>query len=236
MVLHTLYGIFIGAVIIPRLSPQRRNRAIGRWSAALLDILNIRVIVRGNPPPPGLTGVMLVANHVSWVDIHALNSIITTRFVAKAEILKWPVFGWFAIKANSLFIDREKRHATGKMTGLTREALLAGDCICVFPEGTTTDGSEVKPFKGSLLQAAIDAKTDVWPFGIHYPDADGQPNSDMAYWGERSLIESMRLVIKQHSPVVILDFAAPMHASGHERRTLAAEARAHILERLNLPG
>ena len=234
MVLHTLYGLFIAAVIMPRLSPKRRNRVIGNWSAALLDILNIRVVVRGNPPARDVAGVMFVANHVSWVDIHALNSVITTRFVAKAEILKWPVFGWFAIKANTLFIDREKRHATGKMTGLTREALQAGDCICVFPEGTTTDGNEIKPFKGSLLQAAIDAETALWPFSIHYPGAGESANTEMAYWGERSLIESMRLVIRQHKPVVVLDFAEPIRASGYDRRTLAAEARTIILERSGL--
>ena len=176
MVLHTLYGVFIAAVIMRWLSPKQRNCIIGRWSADLLRLLNIRVIVRGTPPPPDLRGVMFIANHVSWVDIHALNSVITTRFVAKAEILKWPVFGWFALKANTLFIDRDNRHATGKITGLTREALPAGDCICVFPEGTTTDGTEVKPFKGSLLQAAIDAESRSESprisEGAEEPDAD----------------------------------------------------------------
>jgi 1-acyl-sn-glycerol-3-phosphate acyltransferase len=236
MVLHILYGIFIAGIILPRLSPERRDRVISRWSSALLKLLNIRVIVLGDIPPRHLTNTMFVANHISWIDIHALNSIHTTRFVAKSEIRQWPVFGWFAIKVNTLFVDREKRHEAGKVVNAAREALHAGDCLCFFPEGTTTDGTVIKPFKGSLLQAAIDAKSRVWPFAIHYPDTENRPNTDMAYWGEMNLIESMRLIIKQRSPVVVLDFASPMNASGYERRQLSMTIRQAIVGRLDFLG
>jgi 1-acyl-sn-glycerol-3-phosphate acyltransferase len=236
MVLHILYGIFIAGIILPKLSPQRRDRVISRWSGALLDLLNIRAIVHGDIPPRGLTNTMFVANHISWIDIHALNSIHTTRFVAKSEIKQWPVFGWFAAKVNTLFVDREKRHEAGKVVNSARQALQAGDCICFFPEGTTTDGTEIRPFKGSLLQAAIDAKSQVWPFEIHYPNAENRANTEMAYWGEMSLIESMRLIIKQRSPVVVLEFASPINAAGYERRNLSIAVRQAIVSRLNLPG
>ncbi len=110
-----------------------------------------------------------MGNHVSWIDIHALNSVRAVRFVSKAEVREWPIFGWLAAKGNTLFIDRTKRHDTGRIVDIATNSLIAGDCLCYFPEGTTTDGTELKVFKGSLMQAAINAKKPIWPFAIRYP-------------------------------------------------------------------
>ncbi len=234
MVLHTLYGVFVASIILPRLDPQQRNRAISRWSASLLDLLNIRVVAEGVVPQQVLSNTMFIANHISWVDIHALNSIHTSRFIAKSEIRQWPVFGFFATSVNTLFIDREKRHEAGKIVDTTRKALQAGDCICFFPEGTTTDGTEVKPFKGSLLQAAIEAKSEVRPFSIHYPDVEEGINTEMSYWGEMSLIESMRNVIRQKQATVVLRFADPINAADYDRRNLVSITREVIVSSSNL--
>lgn len=232
MVLHTLYGIFVASLILPRLAPAKRDHVISRWSHQLLKVLDISVVVRGTPPGTDLANVMFVANHISWIDIHALNSVRTARFVAKSEIRDWPLFGWFAIKVNTLFVDRDKRHEAARIVNNTAEALRAGDCICFFPEGTTTDGTELKPFKGSLLQAAIEAQSQVWPVSIQYPTIDGQANTAMAYWGEMNLIESMRLVIGQHAPVVELHFSEPIVAEHHDRRRLTQLTRLAISARL----
>lgn len=234
MVLHTLYGVFVASIILPRLDPQQRNRAISRWSASLLDLLNIRVVAEGVVPQQVLSNTMFIANHISWVDIHALNSIHTSRFIAKSEIRQWPVFGFFATSVNTLFIDREKRHEAGKIVDTTRKALQAGDCICFFPEGTTTDGTEVKPFKGSLLQAAIEAKSEVRPFSVHYPDAEDGINTEMSYWGEMSLIESIRNVIRQKQATVVLRFAEPINAADYDRRNLTSMTRDIIIGSSNL--
>jgi 1-acyl-sn-glycerol-3-phosphate acyltransferase len=234
MALHTLYGIIVTGIILPRLDQQQRNRAISRWSASLLNLLNIRVIAEGVIPQQALRNTMFVANHVSWVDIHALNSVHTTRFIAKSEIRQWPVFGFFAARVNTLFIDREKRHEAGKIVDTTKMALQAGDCICFFPEGTTTDGTEIKPFKGSLLQAAIEANSEVRPFSIHYPDAEDGINTEMSYWGEMSLIESMRNVIRQRQATVVLRFAEPINAADYDRRKLTSMTREIIIRSSNL--
>lgn len=234
--LHVLYGLGIAGIILPRLGRERRDWVISRWSAALMDLLNIQVVAQGNIPPRGLTNTMFVGNHISWVDIHALNSIHTTRFVAKSEIKRWPIFGYFAIQVNTLFVDREKRHDAGKIVDVAKQALIGGDCICFFPEGTTTDGSELRPFKGSLLQAAIEAHSQIRPFSIYYPDEQDQPNTDMAYWGDMNLIESMRLIIKQRSPRVVLDFSVPIDAAQYDRRNLTTTIRQAIISRSNLPG
>ncbi len=234
MALHTLYGVFVAGIILPRLDPQQRSRAISRWSASLLNLLNIRVVAEGVVPQQALHNTMFVANHISWVDIHALNSIHSARFIAKSEIRQWPVFGFFATRVNTLFIDREKRHEAGKIVDTTRKALQAGDCVCFFPEGTTTDGTEIKPFKSSLLQAAIEANSEVRPFSIHYPDAKNGINTEMSYWGEMSLIESMRNVIRQRQATVVLRFAEPIIAADYDRRNLTLMTREIIIGNSNL--
>jgi 1-acyl-sn-glycerol-3-phosphate acyltransferase len=153
---------------------------------------------------------MFVANHISWSDIHALNSIVPLRFIAKSEIKGWPIFGYLAIKANALFIDRSKRHDAARIVDATAKSLSEGDNLCLFPEGTTTDGSEMRHFKSSLIQAAIQADATIWPVAIHYPHPHGGRNTLIAYAGETTLTESMQQVLMQKDPIVELHFLAPI--------------------------
>lgn len=235
MVVHTLYGASIAIVILPWVGPRSRDQLTSHWCRGLLASLNIRVVIHGTPPDIECQGTMFVANHISWIDIHALNSIRAVRFIAKAEIRNWPVFGWFAHKVNTLFIERSKRHDTGRIVELASDSLRAGDNLCVFPEGTTTDGTHVKPFKSSLLQAAINAEARVWPFSIHYPGPDGRPDTRMAYCDDVTLMQSISQVLAVRAPVVELYFSAPISASGCDRRDLLDVVRASILSGIDLP-
>ncbi|HSH72136.1 MAG TPA: lysophospholipid acyltransferase family protein [Methylophilaceae bacterium] len=235
MVIHTLYGMIIATLLLPRANPRQRDAIISGWSTSLLTLLNVRVVTRGNLPGPDVTSTMFVANHISWVDIHALNTVRAVRFIAKSEVRGWPVFGWFAQKSNTLFIDRSKKQDAGRIVEVVTESLNAGDCLCYFPEGTTTDGTELKAFKGSILQAAINTESMVWPFTVRYPNADGSANTDMAYWGEMSLVDSIWLVLSQRSPVVELEFLPQVSPRGHERRGLTILVRNTIAGKLNLP-
>lgn len=234
LVIHTLYGLFIAAVILPRVNGERRNRIISRWCGELLAVLNIRVITYGTPPDPHAAGILFVANHVSWADIHALNSVHAVRFVAKSEIRSWPVFGWLAQQVNTLFTERSRRHDAGRMVDKAADSLRTGDCICFFPEGTTSDGTELKPFKGSLMQAAINAGTHIWPVAIRYPAVDGTPNTAMAYYNDMTLLQSIKQVLAQRTPVVELHFTPPIAASGIERHVLSLQAREAIARELKL--
>jgi 1-acyl-sn-glycerol-3-phosphate acyltransferase len=236
MAIHILYGFFIAGVILPRVNVRRRKWWISLWCRELLAVLNIRVIAHGTLPDEDVTSTMFVANHVSWIDIHALNSIHGLRFIAKSEIRGWPLFGWFAEKVYTLFTERTRRQDAGRMVEITADSLRAGDCLCFFPEGTTSDGTQLLPFKGSLMQAAINAEAQIWPVSIRYPNADGSANIEMAYYGEMSLLESMQLVIAQHSPVVELHFSAPIPTQGHERRDLSILSKQTIASGLNLHG
>ena len=196
---------------------------------------------------------MFVANHISWSDIHALNSIIPVRFIAKSDIKSWPVFGYLVRKSNTIFVERGKRQEAGRIVELTKLSLSAGDNVCFFPEGTTTDGAgtdgtvtdgtginsrglqdkPVLPFKSSVLQATIDASAQIWPVAIRYYHPDGSINTQMAYAGNTTLVESMQSVLKQKNPSVALHFLTPIQASEKNRRDLSNAAYDAIVTKLN---
>lgn len=232
---HLLHGVAVAALIVPRLDPAAREARIKQWCATVLSILHVRVVLRGHAPAAGTADALFVANHISWIDIWVLKQLHPMRFVAKAEIRDWSVIGWLAEKAGTLFIQRHKRQETGRMMNSVEEALRAGDCLCFFPEGTTTDGTELKPFKSSLFQAAVNAGATVWPVALYYPHPDGGANTAIAYCGEITMLQSLIAVLKQQEIIVTLDFAEPISAQGQERRHLCSKARQAIASRLNLP-
>lgn len=239
IILHTFTGLFIASVLLPLASKSYKKRFIKWWCKHLLTAFNIRVVSYGHVPASdnALTGMMIIANHVSWSDIHALNSMVPLRFIAKAEIKSWPIFGFLATQANALFIDRTKRHDAARIIEATVQSLKNGDNLCLFPEGTTTEGNEIKPFKGSLIQAAIHAKAIVWPVAIRYPDANGSTNTKMAYAGKTTLPEAMRQALFQQSPVVELHFLDPIYTSeltDKDRRSLTLHLHQLISKKLGL--
>ena len=232
--LHLFYGLAIAALVLPWAGAARRNSIIRRWSRGLLTALGIRLVVHGQPPDRNIGGAMFVANHVSWADIQAIHSVFALRFVAKREIGGWPVLGRLAACADTLFIDRARRRDAGRIVATIAERRRAGEGVWVFTEGTTSDGTAVLPFKGSLLQAAIDAQAPVWPIAIMYTHADGSLNRQMAYYDEMSLWQSLKLVLAQRSPSVELHFLPPIATAGLERHAVSALARRAIAQALGL--
>jgi 1-acyl-sn-glycerol-3-phosphate acyltransferase len=229
---HLLAGIATAAFVLPRLTTEQREQRIQHWCGKILDIFNVRVVMRGQIPDAGTEKTLFVSNHISWLDIWALKHLHPMRFVAKSEIRGWPVIGWLAEKANTLFITRQKRLDTGRMMNSVEEALRQGECLCFFPEGTTTDGTELKPFKSSLFQAAVNADAAIWPLAIHYPDGSGGINTKVAYSGDTTMLQSLWAVLRQPGITVELSFDAPISAVGKERRQLAEQARQAIASRL----
>lgn len=232
--LHLLHGVATALFILPHLTADQREQRIRSWSGKLLAILHIRVIAHGPTPDRGTARTLFVSNHISWIDIWALKQLHPMHFVAKSEVRTWPVIGWLADKTGTLFITREKRQDTKRAMDTIEQALVRGECLCFFPEGTTTDGTELQPFKSSLLQAAINAQAVVWPLAIHYPDPAGGPNTAGAYCGNITMRQSLWAVLKLPEIVVELRFAAPIAAHGQERRQLAHQARQAIASRLHL--
>jgi len=239
IVFHTCVGLILASVLFPFAGNQIKAKLIQWWCTGLLAAFNIQVKKTGVLPNsnPALNSIMFVANHISWSDIHALNSLIPLRFIAKSEIKNWPIFGFLVSKANTLFIDRSKRQDAKRTIEIAHDSLQSGDNLCLFPEGTTTDGTEMKPFKSSLIQAAILAKSSIWPVALHYPNADGSINTQVAYAGETTLVESMRSMLLQKNPVIVLHFLAPITPAEYatmDRRTLTLHIEGLIRKQLML--
>ena len=231
--MHTLSGVTLAALVLPVCNRWMRLGLIQWWCKRLLHCFNIRVITTGTVPDIRTHGTMLVGNHVSWSDIHAINSIIPVRFVAKVEIKSWPVFGYLVRKCGTIFINRTRNRDAARVVNIASHALRLNDNLCVFPEGTTTEGLSVLPFKSSLIQAAVQAEAPIIPMVIRYPLPDGSINMDAAYAGDTNLIDSMNTFLHMQQPVVHVHFCAPVASVGKSRQQLAKEIHAQISAQLD---
>ncbi len=239
--LHTLLGVMIVGLLFPMASKLFKLRLMQWWCKHLLVAFNLQVTSPGHIPPKNhaVASTMIVANHISWTDIHALNSIMPLRFIAKSEIKSWPIFGYLARKSNVLFIDRNKRHDAARIVKITSRSLMDGDNLCLFPEGTTTDGTKMMPFKSSIIQAAIQANATIYPVAIRYPGKNGSANTGVAYAGETTMRESMQQILLQKYPVVELHFLAPIRTAeltneDKDRRQLTLNIQSLIRKKLGL--
>lgn len=249
IIIHTLLGLLIATLVLPFAGSARRAQLIQWWCKQLLAAFNLQVRTHGHVPnnttQPHAThfhatqprATLFIANHISWSDIHAINSVVRVRFIAKAEIRQWPIFGYLVSRANTLFIDRSRKRDAKRTLDAAVQSLQAGDNLCLFPEGTTSDGSTVLPFKSSLIEAAILAKASIWPVAIRYPHPDGGINTEAAYAGDTTLVASMQKLLRQRQPVIELHFLAPMTADAttpHDRRALARHMETLIRQQLEL--
>lgn len=232
LALHMLQGMLTVAALFPFYTPARRRMAVKRWSHALLGTLGVKLHVHGKPPRRHGSPAMLVANHVSWLDIYAINAVLPVRFVAKSEIRQWPVIGWLSAKAGTLFIERARRRDTVRISGEIVTAMQRGEIVTVFPEGTTTDGSHVLRFHGSLLQPALQAEAQVHPVALRYERGDGSLCVEAAYDGDKSLWDTLRLIVARPVIHVQVWFLQSLPAAGANRRTLAHAAHMAIADRL----
>lgn len=235
MLLHALEGALILRVVFPRATPRRRRELVGWWSAKLVRIAGVATRVEGPPPAPGEIGAMVAANHVSWLDIFVISGIVPTRFIAKSEIRDWPLAGWIAERAGTLFIRRERRRDTARMADAVHAALAQGDCVGLFPEGGTTEGDTLLAFHTSLFEPAVANRAHVHPCAIRYEYPDGSLCRAAAYVGELSFMQSMGLVLRQRGLVARVQFAPAVETAGRSRREVAAEAEGRVASLLGLP-
>lgn len=234
LALHILRGLLTAAIVLPWSTPRLHLALAREWSRSLLALLGVQLTVRGEPLNEDSHNVMVVADHVSWLDIYLLNAVRPVRFVSKAEVRNWPVLGWFAAKTGTLFLERGKRRDTARINHAITMALSQGDCVAFFPEGTTTDGTHLRPFLASLLQPAIDAGAELRPVALRYLNCDGSINTRAAYFGDMTMLESMRNILAQHEIRAELQFLEPIACTGKSRKELAQQAEAAISSALNL--
>jgi len=221
-------------LVFPFVSDARKRRLVKRWSRRLLRILNVTAQVRGELE--AVSGnVLLVANHISWLDIFVLNAHLPVRFVAKAELARWPVVSRMIRGAGTVFIERERRRDTHRVTRDMADLLANGDVVAIFPEGTTTHGHEVLPFKSSLLQPIIEARGHVQPVALRYRTPDGAIAMAPTYVGDTSLATSFFAVCAEPALEVELTVPAAIPARDVHRRALARDAESSIRRALAGP-
>lgn len=235
VMLHLVAGLFEAALLFPFYATARRQRAISRWSGRLLAYLCVKPQVMGAPPLSSHRAAVLVANHVSWLDIQLIHSVWPVRFVAKAEVRGWPLIGWLSARAGTLFIERGNHRHAAQANQSIHAAFEQGDAVGVFPEGTTTDGRKLARFHASLLQPAVDERAVVYPVALRYLDEAGEINVRASYEGETSLAQSLQMILAERVIHAELMFLPALDAAGKSRRELAAQTQAALAAALNVP-
>jgi 1-acyl-sn-glycerol-3-phosphate acyltransferase len=210
LVAHLFRGLATTWMTFPRVSPAERSELVRRWSAQLVSIAGVHIATKGALP----TGhFVIVANHISWVDIFAINSLRAVSFVAKKELADWPVAGRLLKNVGTLFIDRSKRRDTGRMVGVLAQHIREGAPLAFFPEGRVSHGVGVHTFNASLLQPAIDAQACVVPIAITYSPL---PAFDYV---NRTFLKSVWLVLGARDASVTLTILPAQ--TGDDRRVLS---------------
>lgn len=224
VVLHVLHGVAVASGF-PRLNRAGREQRIVWWSRKLLRLLGITLQAQGSPRPHAC---LFVANHVSWLDIIAINAVQPARFVAKSEIRSWPVIGGLVTAAGTLYIERQRARDAVRVVHDMAQALRDGDVVAVFPEGTTGPGDSVLPFHANLLQAAIAVDAPVQPMTLRYADPAHRHSPAAAYIGDTTLMQSLWMIARCRGLTVHLTVQPPQGSSHADRRALAAHVREQI--------
>jgi 1-acyl-sn-glycerol-3-phosphate acyltransferase len=229
-VVHVLRGVAIVVLRFGGLGASERLAEIRRWSARLLDVMGIALQIDGEVHAGG---VLMVANHVSWLDITALHAVVPqARFVSKADIQSWPVLSRLADAAGTLYLERERKRDALRVVHLVAEALAAGQVVAVFPEGTTSDGRALLPFHANLLQAAIATATPVQAVALRFSDAHAPISAAVEFVGATTLLTSLWRVACANDLVVHVSLLAARRTAQADRRSLAQTLRADIAAEL----
>lgn len=231
--LHTA-GTWSAGMLIARRSDYARQQGLARELAAqTLRVLGVRVRVRGAVPQG--TPVLVVANHVSWLDVYALNCLLRARFVAKREVRDWPLAGSMVAAFGALFIKRGCPRDAARVRDQITAGLRRGERIVVFPEGTTSDGTTLHRFYPALFQSAVDAGAMVQSVAIRYLDDHGEPIDAAAFVDDMTFGASLLRIAAAPRITAELHFAPPRSAVGRTRRELASESQNWIAAQLALP-
>ena len=233
LLFHVASGL-LQSVVYPYFPLPIQRKLMQRWAGGLLSVLEIRLQCHGRLPTAEIPCVLLAANHISWLDVCVLMAACPTRFVAKAEINRWPVLGRLSRNVGTLFIERAKRADTLRINQQISEVLERGERVTVFPEGTTTDGTRLDHFHASLLQSAVTTDALLYPVAIGYRNSAGGICQEAAY-GDSSLVVSLQKILSQTRIDAELTFNEPISCGTRNRRELARLSEQAIADTLSLP-
>lgn len=204
--------------------PAARAAWLQYASRRLLRIFRMQIQIEGAIPKNGL----LVSNHLGYLDIPVFASLTPAIFVAKHEVKSWPVFGWFARLAGTVFVHRERRAQTVEATREIETALGSGGLVILFPEGTSSNGEMILPFKSSLMEPAAKLSSPLTAGWIHYELDDGDPREEVCYWKDMTLVPHLINLLSKRSVRATVRFA-PFHGNFADRKELARKMHQEIV-------
>jgi 1-acyl-sn-glycerol-3-phosphate acyltransferase len=223
---HVARGLWQAKRYLPRTPPPRTAAqwAIMRqWHRRALQLVGVEVRIHGQPVDGP---VLFVANHISWLDIGLMATIVDAGFIGKSELADWPVLGVLIRQGGTIFVDRDGRDGGTAAAEEMAQRLQRGERVAVFPEGTTSDGGDVRRFHPRLFAAARSAGVPIQPVALRYDNARAPFTGGVGFMGHLwGILGEPRI----HADIDLLD---PIDPDGLDRRRLAARARAAIRARL----
>ena len=223
-----IFNYFLTAARAPR-ETERLERAawLSRSSRRHLKIFGYTANVSGDIPKRGL----LFTNHLSYLDVLAISSVTPAVFVSKAEVRHWPLFGWFAAISGTVFVERARRLQVGEVNREVEAALAAGALVVIFPEGTSTNGESILPFRTSLLEPATQGNHEIHVGSLHYEleKGDGDAANDICYWGDHTFLPHALNILGKKSIHATLRFAK-FQRTTDDRKELAKQLHAAVEE------
>jgi 1-acyl-sn-glycerol-3-phosphate acyltransferase len=227
---HVLHGLWIVKRHFELMTVADRHGRIQWWSAKTLRILGIELKSQGQALP---AGHLLVANHISWLDIAGVHAVLPqARFVSKADVKHWPLVGALVEGAGTLFIERTSKRDALRVVHQTAAALQAGDCVAVFPEGTTGAGPELLPFHANLLQAAVSTGAPVLPVVLRWYEPGERFSPSARFIGDTTLVQSLWAIARARGLGIDVQVLPSVMTEGQDRRALAETLRCAISVRL----
>jgi len=205
--------------------PSRHDRSVclHQGCRRVLRVFVDHVTVTGPRPTAGL----LISNHLSYLDILVLGSGSPCVFVSKHEVKRWPIFGWFAALGGTVFVQRARRGKVAAVAGQIRTLLDEGQLVILFPEGTSSNGHDILPFKSALLEPAVGLKSPLFATCVGYSMTGGVVSNDVCYWGDMTLLPHFVNLLKKPFVQGHVSFAE-IHPPAADRKALAKQLHAEV--------
>ncbi|MGW0880172.1 lysophospholipid acyltransferase family protein [Streptomyces sp. NPDC002671] len=221
--LLTVAVLVLTGIVLSPLGRRVPADWLRRWCRMIVRAAGVRVRVTGDTAPDG--GLLLVANHISWLDIPLLAVVRPARMLAKTEIRQWPVAGALVARGGALFIERDRLRALPDTVARIAQALRSGAAVVAFPEGSTWCGRARGTFHRAVFQAALDAGVPVQPVLLSYRQPGGAPSTAAAFVGEDTLLASLWRVARARGLTAEVEVRPLIRPGAHpDRRTLAQAA------------
>lgn len=220
----------------PRASREEKLSHIQNWSRHVLALLGITVeVTQASPLTSPQPTQLLVANHVSWLDVLVIQALQPCVFVAKSEVANWPLVGSIARACGVVFVDRSSSTSARKMVDDVTNALHHGYCVAGFPEGTSSVGHTVSLFHANLFEAAIHRDVHVLPLAVRYTHArSGHLCTNAAFVGDIGFLASLHQIMTTPDLCVSVHTGLAIAPRGHSRRTLAHVCHRSVVHQLQM--